>query len=332
MKTHRLRIIAFYNVENLFDTTNDTLVFDDGRTPQGRYRWTEKRYKKKIADISKVLSELNGGHVNSSPDVIGLCEVEKRSVLEDLIHHENLNHKDYGIVHFDSPDDRGIDVAMLYRKASFIPITFKSHRLLLFDTAGNRDYTRDQLVVCGFLDGEEFYFLVNHWPSRSGGESASRPNRIKAAALSKRIIDSIQSLNYDAKIIVMGDFNDDPRDESLRKVLGSKGNPQIADSLSLFNPMVNLYRKGAGTLAYRDRWNLFDQFLLSPSVLAKENGGYFFWKVGIYNPPYLQNTSGRYKGYPFRTYVGTTYQGGYADHFPVYLYLVRDESFLLSKE
>ncbi|WP_343488195.1 endonuclease/exonuclease/phosphatase family protein [Allomuricauda sp. d1] len=325
-KEFKVRVIAFYNVENLFDTKNDTLIFDDGRTPEGRYRWTQARYQKKISSIAKVLSEIGRDVVGNSPDIIGLCEVENIDVLRDLVNHSLLQKQDYGIVHFDSPDDRGIDVALLYKKSAFIPSSFKSHRLLLFDVDGNRDYTRDQLVVSGFLDGEQLYFLVNHWPSRSGGETKSRPNRIKAAQLGKRIIDSVQKMDVDAKIISMGDFNDDPRDESIKNVLKSKGKQKQLDSLSLFNPMEKLFRKGAGTLAYRDRWNLFDQFLLTPNLIDKEKTTYSYWKAGIFNPKYLQNDSGKYKGYPFRTYVGTTYQGGYADHFPVYLYLIKEAS------
>lgn len=321
-KSYKIKTIAFYNVENLFDTTNDTLIFDEDRTPEGNYRWTEERYWKKIDNISKVISEIGSESSITSPDIIGLCEVEKKSVLEHLVYHKNLEDSGYGIVHFDSPDERGIDVALLYRKTAFIPTSFKSHRLLLIDTEGNRDYTRDQLVVGGFLDTEEFYFLINHWPSRSGGESRSRPNRIKAAVLNKRIIDSLQRLKPDAKIISMGDFNDDPRDESIKKVLMAKETPKQLDSLSLYNPMEKLFRKGMGSLAYRDRWHLFDQFILTPSLLAQDEG-YFFWKAGIFKPSYLQNSSGKYKGYPFRTYVGNTYHGGFADHFPIYLYLIK---------
>ncbi len=231
--TYKIKTIAFYNVENLFDTVNDSLVFDDDRTPKGSYRWTEERYRKKIDNISKVISEIGMKLSNSSPDIIGLCEVEKKSVLKDLVNHKDLRNSHYGIIHFDSPDERGIDVALLYKKMSFIPSTFKSHRLLLFDTSGNRDYTRDQLVVSGFFDGDEIYFLVNHWPSRSGGESKSRSNRIKAAQLSDLIIDSIQGLNPDAKIISMGDFNDDPRDESIKKVMRTTGKPNQLDTSEL---------------------------------------------------------------------------------------------------
>lgn len=325
-KIYKIRTIAFYNVENLFDTKNDTLVFDDERTPNGSYNWNQKRYQKKIERISKVLSEIGQDLTNTSPDIIGLCEIEKRAVLDDLVQHQNLQNKDYGIIHLDSPDERGIDVAFLYKKASFIPSTFKSHRLLLFNQEGFRDYTRDQLVVSGLLDGEQLFFIVNHWPSRSGGEARSKPYRRKAAELNKRIIDSIQNMSPQAKIISMGDFNDDPRDTSFKKVLKTKGKIRQLDSLSLFNPMEKLYKQGVGSLAYRDKWNLFDQFFFTSNLITNKKDNYTFWKAGVYSPNHLKTSNGKYKSYPFRTYVGTTYQGGYADHFPIYLYLIKENN------
>ena len=144
---YTVKTIAFYNAENLFDTANDTLIFDDERTPEGAFMWSEERYRKKIEHISRVLSEIGWQITKTSPDIIGLCEVENRKVVHDLANHHNLIEKNYGIIHSDSPDERGIDVALLYKKSSFLPISHKSVRLLLFDEEGFRDYTRDQLVV-----------------------------------------------------------------------------------------------------------------------------------------------------------------------------------------
>ncbi|NKI26464.1 endonuclease/exonuclease/phosphatase family protein [Arenibacter sp. 6A1] len=323
--TYRVRTIAFYNVENLFDTLNDSLTFDDDRTPLGRDQWTLERYRKKLGNIAKVLAEIGAQETNSSPDIIGLCEVENQQVLEDLIRHPTLIDKGYGIIHFDSPDERGIDVGLLYKKSAFIPITFSSHRLLLKKDNGDRDYTRDQLVVAGLLDGEEIHFIVNHWPSRSGGETRSKPNRIAAATLNKRIIDSIIRYHPDAKILSMGDLNDDPIDDSLKKILKTKGKPKNLATHDLFNPMERLFKKGIGTLAYRDRWNLFDQLFFTANMLQNTEGSYKYWKAGVYNPSYLVDQHGRYKGYPLRTYAGGSYVGGYSDHFPVYLLLIKEE-------
>ena len=321
--TYKIRTIAFYNVENLFDIENDSLTFDDDRTPEGKDQWTQERYLKKVEHIAGVLSKIGKDVTRTSPDIIGLCEVENKQVVEDLITHLHLRNKDYEIVHFDSPDERGIDVALLYKKSAFIANSFKSHRLLLHNNEGYRDYTRDQLVVGGILDNEQFHFIVNHWPSRSGGEARSKPNRLAAAKLNKRIIDSLQKLDLDAKIISMGDFNDDPIDESLKFVLKTKGKIKDLDSLSLFNPMVQLHKKGVGSLAYRDKWNLFDQMYFTSNLVSNDAASFGYWKALVFNPPYLLDPHGRYKGYPLRTYAGGAYVGGYSDHFPVYIYLIK---------
>ncbi len=320
---YKIRTIAFYNVENLFDIENDTLTFDDDRTPDGKDHWTQERYLRKVDQVSKVLSEIGNKVTQTSPDIIGLCEVENKQVVEDLIAHPNLQNKDYEVIHFDSPDERGIDVALLYKKSAFIANSFKSHRLLLHKKEGFRDYTRDQLVVGGILDNEQFHFIVNHWPSRSGGEARSKPNRLAAAKLNKRIIDSLQKLDINAKIISMGDFNDDPIDESLKFILRTKGKIKDLDSLSLYNPMVQLHKKGVGSLAYRDKWNLFDQLFFTSNLVNNKEASFRFWKAEVFNPNYLLDPNGRYKGYPLRTYAGGAYIGGYSDHFPVYMYLIK---------
>jgi len=321
---YKIRTIAFYNVENLFDIVNDSLIFDDDRTPNGKDRWTLERYKKKITQTSKVISEIGKDITRTSPDILGLCEVENRQVVEDLANHPHLRDKDYGIVHFDSPDERGIDVALLYKRAAFLPISFKSYRLLLFNDEDKRDYTRDQLVVGGLLDDEKIYLIVNHWPSRSGGEARSRPKRLAAAKLNKKIIDSILKIDPSSKIISMGDLNDNPTDDSLKKILKTTGEQKDLENHALFNPMEGLFKKGAGSLAYRDKWSLFDQFFFTSNLAKSTRTSYSYWKAGIYNPPYLITQNGKYKGYPYRTYAGGNYTGGYSDHFPVYLYFIRE--------
>ncbi|MDB4291969.1 endonuclease/exonuclease/phosphatase family protein [Maribacter sp.] len=323
-KKYQIRTIAFYNVENLFDTENDSLIFDDDRTPNGKDNWTTERYERKLGHIGQVLSEIGAEVTKTSPDIIGICEVENKQVLEDLINHPTLQHKGYGIVHFDSPDERGIDVALLYKKAAFLPTSYASHRLLLYDDNQFRDYTRDQLVVGGLLDNEQFYFTVNHWPSRSGGAARSKPNRMAAAKLNRRITDSILKLDIFAKIISMGDLNDDPIDDSVKKIMRAKGKEKQLEEGNLFNPMENLFKKGVGSLAYRDKWNLFDQLIFTTNLLEEAEGYYHFWKAAVFSPSYLVSKKGQYKGYPFRTYAGGSYAGGYSDHFPVYLYLIRE--------
>ncbi len=319
---YSIRTIAFYNVENLFDTVNDSLYFDDEMTPEGNYNWTLERYKLKITHIAEVISKIGQSTTRTCPDIVGLCEIENLKVIKDLVKHPFLSPYGFNIIHYDSPDERGIDVALIYKGSRFIPMSFNSHRLLIFNNSDQRDYTRDQLVVGGLLEGEELYIIVNHWPSRSGGVARSTPYRKAAARLNRRIIDSVLRLNIDAKIISMGDLNDNPTDSSIKNTLTSPDN-ENAKSPAFFNPMESLYNKGDGSLAYRDQWSLFDQILLSKNLINENRNSYTFWKAGIYHPSFLQNKTGNYKGYPFRTHVAGRYIGGYSDHFPVYAFLIK---------
>ncbi len=320
-----IRTIAFYNVENLFDTINDPKKFDDDRTPNGKDKYTSHIYWDKIDKLSRVLSEIGSEKSGSSPAIIGVCEVENLAVLKDLVASEKLRDKQYGIVHYDSPDERGIDVALLYQRKYFKPLSHKTHKLLLFKENGSRDYTRDQLVVSGLLDDDLIHIIVNHWPSRSGGEAKSRPFRMAAAKLNKKIIDSLQSVHNEAKVITMGDFNDDPDSPSIKKVLNAKERKTFAiKTTDLYNPMANMHRRGMNTLAYRDQLNLFDQIIVSQPLLETVYNSYRFYKAGIYNKKYLITEKGPFKNYPFRSYQYSKYQGGYSDHFPVYIYLIKE--------
>ena len=319
---YKIRTVAFYNVENLFDTVNDSLTNDDDRTPEGRDRWTRDRYRRKLVNIAGVLAGIGRENTKGCPDLVGLCEVENRQVLEDLCAQPPLRNAGYGIVHFDSPDHRGIDVALLYRKSAFAVVEQQSRRLLLRTAQHARKYTRDQLVVFGFLDGEPVYVSVNHWPSRSGGQAASEPFRRQAAALQRSILDSILRKDPEARLIAMGDFNDEPSDISMRYGLGTREDRDSLPPELFYNPMERMYRSGLGSLAYRDRWSLFDQILFTGNWFVNKEA-YTFWKAGVYRPAFLVTAEGPYQGYPFRTYAGGQYQGGYSDHFPVYAYLIR---------
>ncbi len=326
-KNYKINTIAFYNVENLFDFEDDPLTFDDDRTPNGKDHWTEEIYNAKLKNMAQVISEIGKEVTGTTPAIIGLCEIENRRVLEDLVNQEPLLNKDYGIIHFDSPDRRGIDVALLYRKNLFTPTQYKAHELIIYDNddSSKRVFTRDQLVVSGMLDGEKIHFIVNHWPSRRGGEERSRHKRINAAKLNRQIIDSLFSEDPYAKIITMGDFNDDPSNSSIKENLNAKRKKEDLELKELYNPMEEMSRKGLGTLAYRDQWNLFDQMIISTELTKKDYSSYRFYKAEIYNKEYLINSKGRYKGYPYRSFVGEGYTGGYSDHFPVYLYLIKEK-------
>lgn len=321
----RVVTVAFYNLENLFDTEDDPLTFDD-RTPEGRDHWTSEIYTNKLKKIAQVIAEIGKEVTGRAPVLVGVCEIENHKVLEDLVNQSELLPYDYGIIQFDSPDRRGIDVALLYQKAFFTPTNYKVKPLFLYDSDNRerRIYTRDQLLVSGKLDGDLIHLIVNHWPSRRGGEFISEYKRLKAAQLNKKIIDSLQSDNPYAKIITMGDLNDDPTNKSVKEVLGAKKNREDVGPKELYNPMESMFKSGLGTLAYRDSWNLFDQIILSDAFLKKDYSSYRYYKAGIYNKPYLSTPRGRYKGYPFRSFANGKYTGGYSDHFPVYIYLIKE--------
>ncbi|UNZ00089.1 endonuclease/exonuclease/phosphatase family protein [Zhouia spongiae] len=320
-RNYRIRTIAFYNVENLFDTIDDSLKYDESRTPEGKDRWTKNKYNDKVEKIAFTISRIGRELTKTPPDIIGLCEVENQGVLNDLIRSRHLQKYNYGIIHFDSPDVRGIDVALIYKHEIFIPDSFQNYYLKLNNENNEREYTRDQLLVTGRLDGEKIHILVNHWPSRRGGELKSSHKREAAARLNRKIIDSLLNLNQSAKIITMGDFNDDPTNRSIKTILNAKGKIEIEGQL--YNPMLLMHEKGYGSLAYRDQWNLFDQIILSASLTEKNREHYTFWKAGIFNKAFLTSLSGKYKGYPFRSYANGNYTGGYSDHFPVYVYLIK---------
>lgn len=326
-KQYKVNTIAFYNVENLFDYEDDPITFDDDRTPEGKDHWTQEIYEAKLANMAKVISEIGEDVTGTSPAIIGVSEIENRRVLEDLLNQEPLVKKDYGIVHFDSPDRRGIDVALLYQKKLFTPTNYKAYELVIYDDQdrSKRIYTRDQLLVSGMLDGEKIHVIVNHWPSRSGGEARSRPKRIKAAELNKQIMDSLFSEDPYAKIITMGDLNDDPTNESVKDILKAKNDRENMKIKELYNPMEDMFKQGLGTLAYRDGWNLFDQIIISTELAKKDYSSYRFYKAGIFNKSYLATPRGQYKGYPFRSFVNG-YTGGYSDHFPVFIYLIKEKN------
>lgn len=329
-KEYKVNTIAFYNLENLFDTENDPITYDDDRTPEGKDHWTEEVYQAKLKNMAQVISEIGSDVTGTSPAIIGLCETENRKVLEDLVNQEPLLLKEYGIIQFDSPDRRGIDVAFLYQKRLFNPTNYKAHALRIYDNedATKRVFTRDQLVVSGMLDGEKIHFIVNHWPSRSGGEARSRQKRIRAAKLNKHLVDSIFVEEPYAKIITMGDLNDDPTSPSIQTILKPVKKKEEMKIKELYNPMYSMFKKGLGTLAYRDRWNLFDQIIISTELTKEDYTSYRFYKAGIYNKAYLANSKGQYKGYPYRSFANGAFTGGYSDHFPVFIYLIKEKKYV----
>ncbi len=324
-KKFKVHTIAFYNLENLFDTINDPNKFDEASPIMEMKVNVGEIYKKKVHNMARVIADIGSDFTKNTPAVIGVSEIENRDVLEDLVNHPLLLSKDYGIVHFDSPDARGIDVALLYQKSIFQPQNSSKHELKIYDdTTKERIYTRDQLLVSGKFDGESMHFIVNHWPSRRGGEARSRPKRVAAAKLNKHIIDSLQVNNPYAKIFTMGDLNDDPTNASVKDVLKAKRKKKNVDLKGIYNPMEELAKNGLGSNAYRDVWSLFDQILFTQPLLEKDYYSYRFYKAGIFNKHYLTNKKGRYKGYPLRSFADGGFTDGFSDHFPVYIHIIKE--------
>ncbi len=322
-KEYKVATIVFYNVENLFDTINDPDIYLNHEfSPKSDKKWNTEKYFSKMDRIGTVIKGVGADVTGSAPAIVGLSEIENMTVLKDLVNAEPIKEYDYQIVHFDGPDYRGVDCALLYR-----PEYFEVTNTAMYGVdMGDPDWTtRDQLLVTGMFDGEEMSFIVVHWPSRRGGEKRSAPKREAAADVTRHIVDSILNDDPNAKIVFMGDLNDDPVNKSVKKHIRTAAKKEDAINGVLFNPMDKLYKNGIGTLAYRDKWNLFDQIIISPSFVDKENKGYTHYKTMVYNKPFLLQKEGRFKGYPFRTYVGDTYMGGYSDHFPVYMFIIKEK-------
>ncbi|MDR0421012.1 MAG: endonuclease/exonuclease/phosphatase family protein [Prevotellaceae bacterium] len=323
-KKYRIACIGFYNVENLFDIYHDEGKNDYEFLPSGSNQWTAERYHKKLENISEVISKLGEQANPSRPAaaVVGLSEIENRRVLEDLVAMPSLKDKNYQIVHYEGPDKRGVDVALIYQPAIFKLVSSRSVRLTV--TREKDFFTRDQLLVSGIIDGEMIHIIVNHWPSRSSGEKRTSPLRCAAADLTRSIADSIMQTDPDAKIIVMGDLNDDPVNESIEKHLRAKGKQENLKKGDMFNPMYKMYKDGVGSLAYRDSWSLFDNIIVSQGLLGNDKTTFKFYQARVFNENFLVQQSGAFKGYPWRTYAGGAYQGGYSDHFPVYMYIIKE--------
>ncbi|MCA0152495.1 endonuclease/exonuclease/phosphatase family protein [Winogradskyella vincentii] len=304
--------IAFYNIENLFDTVNDPMSDDDDFLPTSRKRWTKKRYYNKLRKIGSVISKIGNDDSDQAPVIVGLAEVENKMVLSDLINSENLRDEDYSYVHYNSSDERGIDVALLYKDGIFEVEHSDTFSVYLENEEGLRDYTRDILLVQGKLNGETISIIVNHWSSRREGEKETEHKRIAAAKKVNSIINTIKEDHPSMKIIVMGDFNDNPNNDSIEL---------IENESSLFNPFKTVWSRDVGSLNHNFQWNLFDQILFSTNFFDNNNSSLSFDEADVFDVKSLTQYHGKYKGQPFRTYVGKKYKGGYSDHFPVYISL-----------
>jgi len=319
--------VGFYNQENLFDTCHDEGKRDYDFLPTGSYKWNAMKYNHKLNNMSRALADMGTDVLpNIGCAIIGLAEVENSKALDDLIAQPALSARNYQYVHIEGPDRRGIDCALLYNPSLF---SVKNTRLVPYVQKLKKDsafYTRGFLTVSGTLADENVAVIVCHLPSRFS-ESFYRE---LGAEQVKAIKDSLLNDDPNCKVFVMGDMNDDPIDKSMAGILKGKGNIKDVNEGDMYNPWYNiLVKEGVGTLLYQGSWNLFDQILLTPNLLNKDDNKDFsslkFWKNQIFKRDYLFQTEGKYKGSPKRTTAGGVWLDGYSDHLPVVVYLVKEQ-------
>ena len=322
--------VMFYNLENLFDTINSPGVNDLEFTPQGARQWNGTKYWQKQHNMAYAISQMNvKGSPAVGPVIIGVSEIENILVLQDLVRQPELKDRRYQIVHHDSPDRRGVDVAFLYNPRFFkvLNVTTQNIAKYLPDYPDFR--TRDQLTVTGMLAGEKVSLMINHWPSRLGGEEQSSYLREAAGRMARETIDSLLRDDPNQGIIFMGDLNDDPQNKSCSEALGAK--KEMKDCTgdgSCFNPWWNILNKGIGTLGYKGNWNLFDQIIFTDYFLknydSKDKPTLTFSRAEVLNRKFLRSNEGDRQGYPLRTFSGGVFLNGYSDHFPTMIYLVKE--------
>lgn len=320
---YKVSLVGFYNLENFYDTVNNPNVDDEEFLPNSQRHYNSHIYLDKISRLSDVISQM-GTDIN--PDglaLLGVAEVENDTVLTDLIHAAKLKDRKLKFEHYDSPDRRGVDVGLIYNPKYFKVLYSAPFFVQL--PGGSKDSwaTRDVLYVKGILDGDTIHVFVNHWPSRSGGEERSIPARAAAAGVVKKRVDSLMAISPTAKVVIMGDLNDDPVSPSLTKVIGAKGNIKDVKEDGIYNPYMDFYKRGLGTSPYQDAWGLFDQVLISGAFLNKDQPGYAYRKAVIFNKEFMVQKTGHYRNYSKRTWDGMVYNYGYSDHFPVYLMFAR---------
>ncbi|MDD2278899.1 MAG: endonuclease [Bacteroidales bacterium] len=312
--------LMFYNVENLFDPFNDSLKNDDEFTAEGSRYWTWRKMTDKVNNIYKVITAVGEWE---PPTMVGFCEIENRFVIERITKHTPLSKFDYQIVHRESPDARGIDVALIYRPDQF---TVEEEHFFRVSFPDNPDRaTRDILYARGIIGGlDTLHVFVNHWPSKYGGALVSEPGRIAAGKLVRQKVDSIKLFHPDARIIIMGDFNDTPDSRPLIEGLGASlpEKPFTADGL--YNLHLPYVAKGEGTLKYQGAWEVIDMMIVTKGLLNAKHGVYTTPDGGkIFSADFLLEKDERFVGViPFRTYIGFRYHGGFSDHLPIYIDLI----------
>lgn len=303
--------VAFYNVENLFDTKDDPNTNDEEFTPSGKKAWTAERYAVKLENLGKVVQAMD----SNMPDIIGLCEIENREVVEDFNNSTYLKAAGYEILHRESPDGRGIDVGLMYN-----PSKVKLEIEGVIETvlpAGTRPNTRLIIHAAGVLNGKSLNLFVNHWPSRGGGKNETEPNRLSVARNLKLYVQELLAKDPQAMIIFMGDFNDHPNDKSLAEVL----NAGIKEKNTYNNLMWDMHKNGLGSYNYRGTWGALDQFIVSKNLTDGAGIDVDQSSVKFVKEDWMMYTNKKGETYPSRTYGGPNYYGGCSDHLPIFMKL-----------
>lgn len=321
-KRYKYYGVAFYNLENLFDTINNNGKYDLEFSPSGSRQWNSHRYQSKLNRLSYAISQMKDNKTPKGPAAIGVSEIENITVLQDLVAQPALKDMNLKIVHHDSPDRRGVDVGLLYNPELFKLLHVTNHRLVIPDNPKFR--TRDQMCVVGLIDNSRIGIIVNHWPSRYGGEAKSRPLREAAAALTKHIADSLVAVHPDIAVVIMGDLNDDPSNTSCAKVLGATLKPSDCHEGGFYNPFWKKLNDGIGSYIYRGGWDLFDQIIVNWNMLPEGNSKLKFSKAEVLNKEFLLQKEGQYKGYPLRTFSSGVWTDGYSDHLPTEIFIKKE--------
>lgn len=325
-------VIGFYNLENLFDIYDDPAKNDEEFLPDGKNHWTEAKYAKKVHNMAQVIRAMHDDN-GCWHTVLGISEIENRMVIEDLVSDPQIAAANYQIVHYDGPDRRGVDVAMLYDPKTFkyldsesIPFTFEGSAIKFSLDKEGQDYfrTRDVLMVHGTIEGEHFAIYVCHLPSRVGGKGGDL--RSRGAEIIYNHARQMERKYNGIKIVVMGDMNDNPTDESQVKYLHGRDRQEQPLRSDFFNPFISMLKDGYGSLAYRGEWNIYDIIQMNYNLAYAPHGGLVAQPIvknkyygRIFSKPFMTQQSGQYKGTPFRTFSNGAFIGGYSDHYPTYI-------------
>jgi endonuclease/exonuclease/phosphatase family metal-dependent hydrolase len=311
--------ICFYNLENFFDCENNPFKEDDDYTPEGTHHWTQTRFEKKAINIAKVFIAIGEWDL---PDIIGVCEIENETAIKQLLYHTPLQNGRYEYVYYESPDRRGINTALFYRTDRFKVL--KSYPISLTDTTDTTFKTRDILYVEGLPVSsckDTLHVFINHWTSQYGGYSETVDKRNRAAQIARKKIDSLLALNSAARIVIMGDFNNNPDDESMTVHLRAPYQLKDCRNDDLINMMYPYFRQNnTGTHKYQQEWSILDQMIISPALYKSKHGLGVHGTAVIFSADFLLEKDEVYLGLkPFRTFLGFRYRGGFSDHLPIYL-------------